>query len=118
MVILYNIFNIMEIIASAYLCHGECGGAHLPVGRGGNWDATKTLQSSVGMRGAGMKFLELVILRQELLRQRLCEESNSRNVKRSSLGENQSLEKCMALLEKNEEVTLMTEDVTRAERMK
>lgn len=57
--ILYYIFNIMECIVSAYLGPGGCRGAHLPVGRGERWDATKTLQPSVAVRGAGMKFLEL-----------------------------------------------------------
>ena len=61
MAILYNVFNIIKCITSAYLGHGECRGAHLPVGRGERWDTTGTVQSSVAVRGAGMNLLERVL---------------------------------------------------------
>lgn len=56
--------TVTQELPNSYLGHGECRGAHLPIGRGESWDATKTLQFSVAMRGAGRKLLELVILRQ------------------------------------------------------
>lgn len=62
MTMLYNVFNIMKCTASAYLGHGECRGARLPIGRRERWDTRKMLQSCVAVRGAGMKLLELVIL--------------------------------------------------------
>lgn len=57
---LCNVFNITQCITSAYLHHGECRGAHLPVGRGER-DTTGTVQSSLAVRGAGMNLLELVL---------------------------------------------------------
>lgn len=43
MAILYNVFIIINCIASAYLGHGECRGACRPVGRGERWNTAGTV---------------------------------------------------------------------------
>jgi len=66
--VLYNVFNIIKCITSAYQVNGECRRAHLPVGRGERWDITGTEQFSIAARGAGTSLLELVlVLRRYLL---------------------------------------------------
>lgn len=68
MVILCNVFSIINYIASAYLGHGECRGPCRPVGRRERWDTAGTVWASAAVRGAGMNLLELILfLRRQLL---------------------------------------------------